>query len=46
MRQKLFDVVVVERTHIVRHDRMRASLAVAPAELNGDATVENPPVFT
>src|SRR5437868_9145514 len=46
MHQKLFDVVVVERTHIVRHDRMRASLAVAPAELNGDAAVENPSVFT
>jgi len=25
---------------------MRASLAVAPAELNGDAAVENPSVFT
>jgi hypothetical protein len=30
----------------VRHDRMRASLAVAPAELNGDAAVESPSVFT
>jgi hypothetical protein len=46
LRQKLFDVVVVERTHIVRHDRMGASLTVASAKLNGDAAVENPSVFT
>src|SRR5437588_11413213 len=44
LRQKLFDVVVVERTHIVRHDRMDASLTVASAKLNGDAAVENPSV--
>ena len=38
-RQKFFDFVVIERMHIVSHDRMRGSLAVAQAELNGDAAV-------